>query len=173
MDSRGKVVGCDIKAEFSSSLSLREERDRNSVDGLDYVQREETSMGSELVCARLLMGLSDAQPALKCQRQDVEFCSTLWFAKYMHACSCTHQHLLLSNEVRNEDYFQPQLDRSENEIQGLDQSPQHTMLGFRLEFTSPDMTIVIITKLSDIVVTAIEKQLGDYQKYTLLSRENE
>lgn len=54
MDSRGKVVGCDIKAAFSSSRSLREERDRNSVDDLDYVQSGETSpMGSELVRARL------------------------------------------------------------------------------------------------------------------------
>lgn len=48
------MVGCDIKTAFSSSRSLREERDRNSVDGLDYVQRGETSpMGSELVRARL------------------------------------------------------------------------------------------------------------------------
>lgn len=54
MHSRAKVVGCDIKAAFPSSRSLREKRDRNSVDGLDYVQRGETSpTGSELAHARL------------------------------------------------------------------------------------------------------------------------
>lgn len=54
MDSRGKVVSCDVKCEFSSYPSLREERDRNSVDSLDYVQEGKMSpTGSGLIHASL------------------------------------------------------------------------------------------------------------------------
>lgn len=81
--------------------------------------------------------------------------------KYICACSCTHRRLHLSNAVRNGDCFRPQLNRSENNNAGFESiTSTHTIPGFRIELTSPDMAIVIITKLSDILVQLLKNNLG-------------
>lgn len=81
--------------------------------------------------------------------------------------------LLLTNEVRKTETVScPDLIDQKIRFRVWNKSPQHAQcLGFR--FTSPDVTIMIITKLSNILVSALEKQLGEYQEYTLLLRENE
>lgn len=103
----------------------------------------------------------------------------LHYSSVCKICMCMLMHtlvslcLLLTNEVRKTETVScPDLIDQKIRFRVWNKSPQHAQcLGFR--FTSPDVTIMIITKLSNILVSALEKQLGEYQEYTLLLRENE